>query len=112
MTGGDADGIPDGAEVQGGTYSGIAFYELGARMGRKDIFVAIDHMAGADPATLPRKDALNKVVEAFRQKNIFVHFRRGPAVLGQFDSLRHPHRRRRPPHRRSLPCPDEPTNLE
>ncbi|HEX5658161.1 MAG TPA: hypothetical protein VFX59_13245, partial [Polyangiales bacterium] len=70
----DADGIPDSAEIPGGTIAGLSMYAYGARTGRKDIFVEIDRMAGEDPATLPRKEALDKVVQAFERKNIFVHF--------------------------------------
>ncbi len=70
----DQDGLPDSAEVAGGTYAGIPLYELGARLGRKDIFVEIDHMDSSDEGILPRREALDKVVAAFAKQNIGLHF--------------------------------------
>lgn len=73
----DLDGIPDSAKVQGGTYAGLDLYAMGARRGRRDIFIEIDYMTGTDPATKPRREALQKVVDAFAEKNIAVHIDTG-----------------------------------
>ncbi|MET0286906.1 MAG: hypothetical protein ABW352_20660 [Polyangiales bacterium] len=81
----DQDGIPDVAEIPGGTFGGLSMYAMGARTNQKDLFIEIDHMAGADPATLPRKDALDKVAAAFLRKNIVLHFDVGPLFSPSFD---------------------------
>ncbi|HEY6882312.1 MAG TPA: hypothetical protein VI299_29980 [Polyangiales bacterium] len=81
----DNDGIPDANEVPGGTFSGLSLYAMGARPNQRDVFVEVDHMAGADPATLPRKAALDRVVEAFRRRNIAVHFDVGDLFAPSFD---------------------------
>lgn len=73
----DRDGIPDTAKQPGGTYAGMNLYALGARGGRRDIFVEVDYMKGSDPALLPRREALQKVVEAFAARNIGLHFDSG-----------------------------------
>ncbi|MET0284042.1 MAG: hypothetical protein ABW352_06215 [Polyangiales bacterium] len=70
----DNDGIPDAAELEGATFSSINLYGMGARQNQRDVFVEIDWMSGADPATLPRKEALDRVVDAFQRRNIAVHF--------------------------------------
>ncbi len=65
----DEDGIPDSAKVPGGTYGGLDFYSMGARPGKRDIFMQIDYMkepeGRTEPALKPRKEALQKVVDAF-----------------------------------------------
>ncbi|MET0286056.1 MAG: hypothetical protein ABW352_16365 [Polyangiales bacterium] len=70
----DSDGIPDVAETEGATFSGLSLYGMGARPNQRDVFIEIDYMAGGDVATLPRKEALDRVVEAFRLRNIALHF--------------------------------------
>lgn len=69
----DLDGIPDSAKQPGGTYAGLDLYGMGARAGRRDIFVEIDYMKGADPALTPRSEALQKVVDAFALRGIGLH---------------------------------------
>lgn len=66
----DGDGIPDSAKRAGGRYGGLDLYAMGARAGQRDIFLQIDHMADPgdgrhDPMLQPRKEALQKVVDAF-----------------------------------------------
>jgi hypothetical protein len=81
----DGDGIPDRAELPGATFSGLDLYAMGARQGRRDLFVEIDYMAGSDPATTPRKEALQKVVDAFSRRNIALHFDVGELFSESFD---------------------------
>lgn len=69
----DRDGIPDSAKTAGGTYAGLDLYAMGARRGRRDVFMEIDYMQGTDPALTPRAEALQKVVDAFAAKNIALH---------------------------------------
>lgn len=69
----DRDGIPDSAKVAGGTYGGLDLYALGARRGQRDVFMEIDYMQGSDAALVPRRDALQMVVDAFARKNIALH---------------------------------------
>lgn len=66
----DGDGIPDSAEVDGGTFAGINLYAMGARTGRKDILVQVDYMSSSDPGVTPRKQALDNVKAAFSTQNI------------------------------------------
>ena len=65
----DEDGIPDSAKIPGGTYGGLDFYAMGARPGKRDIFMQIDTMkepeGRSEPMLKPRKEALQKVVDAF-----------------------------------------------
>lgn len=79
----DKDGIPDSAEVQGGTFAGLDLFALGARQGVRDIFIEVDYMAvPADAADgklgmIPQAEALTKVQKAFERQNIKVHFDTG-----------------------------------
>lgn len=73
----DRDGIPDSAKQQGGTYAGLDLYAMGARPGRRDMFIEVDYMAGTDPGLTPRREALQKVVDAFALRNIAVHIDTG-----------------------------------
>jgi len=84
----DQDGIPDSAKVSGGTYGGLDLYAMGARRGRRDIFVEIDYMAGTDPGTTPRLEALQKMESVFAAKGIAVHFDTGNLHAGSFDPAR------------------------
>ncbi|QXL84819.1 lamin tail domain-containing protein [Comamonas sp. NLF-1-9] len=66
----DGDGIPDSAKQPGGSYGGLDLYAMGARAGQRGIFMQIDYMADPgdgrhDPMLRPRKEALQKVVDAF-----------------------------------------------
>jgi hypothetical protein len=81
----DFDGIPDSAKVRGGTYAGLDLYAMGARPGRRDIFIEIDYMTGTDPGIKPRREALQKVVDAFAEKNIAVHLDTGNLYSQEFD---------------------------
>jgi hypothetical protein len=71
----DADGIPDCSEVSGSTFAGLPLYDWGARTGQKDIFIEVDYMvSGGDEGIVPRKEALQKVVDVFAAQGIAVHF--------------------------------------
>ncbi|HEY0846139.1 MAG TPA: hypothetical protein VGE12_12290 [Noviherbaspirillum sp.] len=69
----DLDGIPDSAKVSGGTYGGLDLYAMGARRGRRDIFLEIDYMDGSDVATTPRREAIEKMRDAFAARGIALH---------------------------------------
>jgi hypothetical protein len=73
----DKDGIPDSAEVAGGTFAGIDYYAMGARVAQPDVFIQIDHMKSTDQGILPAKESMQKVVDAFKARNIAVHFDSG-----------------------------------
>jgi hypothetical protein len=85
----DEDGIPDSAEVEGGTYAGMDLFAMGARTGRRDIFVEFDYMITAHPeftvSSQPQERSLQKVVEAFARKNVVVHFDVGSAYSSEFN---------------------------
>ncbi len=70
----DEDGIPDSAEVPGGSFSGMDLYAMGARTGQRDIFVELDHMDSSDEGISPQREALDNVVAAFAKHNIALHF--------------------------------------
>lgn len=70
----DQDGIPDCSEIEGSTFAGISLYELGARINQKDIFIEVDYMDSSDEGVIPRREALQKVVDSFATKNISIHF--------------------------------------
>lgn len=70
----DQDGIPDCSEVEGSTFAGISLYELGARTNQKDIFIEVDYMDSSDEGVIPRREALQKVVDSFANENISIHF--------------------------------------
>jgi hypothetical protein len=81
----DHDGIPDTAKRAGGTYAGLDLWTMGARPGRRDIFIEVDHMTGNDPGLTPRHEALQKVVDAFAAKNIALHIDAGDLYSTAFD---------------------------
>ena len=88
----DHDGIPDSAKVVGGTFGGLDLYTMGARPGRKDMFIQVDYL-GANPATgtqesviLPAEAALTKMVDAFTPHQIAVHFDAGTLFSANVDS--------------------------
>jgi hypothetical protein len=83
----DKDGIPDSAEVAGGTFGGVDYYAMGARANQPDIFVQIDHMKSADLGITPTKEALQKVVDAFKLKKIAVHFDVGNLYNAKFNPI-------------------------
>lgn len=77
----DQDGIPDCSEQPGSSYAGLPLYDWGAREGQKDIFIELDYMDATnnnvqpqDEGIIPRKEALQKVVEVFASQGIAVHF--------------------------------------
>ena len=80
----DDDGIPDSAETAGGTLGGLDLYAMGARENQKDIFIEVDQMVSSDLRLIPRREALQKVVEAFSARNIKVHFDAGNAFALAF----------------------------
>lgn len=84
----DHDGIPDSAKAPGGTYAGMDLYTMGARTGRRDLFMEIDYMQGSDPALTPRLEALQKVVDAFAAKNIALHVDTGKLYSDGIDAQR------------------------
>jgi hypothetical protein len=81
----DLDGIPDTAKIQGGTYAGLDLHAMGARPGRRDIFIEVDYMNSNDPGIKPRREALQKLVDAFAEKNIAVHLDTGNLYSQAFD---------------------------
>jgi hypothetical protein len=81
----DRDGIPDSAKRNGGTYGGLDLYAMGARAGRRDIFIEIDYMDGADIATRPRREALQKMEKAFADKGIALHLDTGSLHAPDFN---------------------------
>jgi hypothetical protein len=83
----DGDGVPDSAKVPGGTYGGLDLYAMGARLGRRDLFMEIDYMKSADPGITPRREALQKLVDAFGEHNIAVHIDTGKLYSATFDPL-------------------------
>jgi hypothetical protein len=80
----DADGIPDSAEVSGGTFAGLDLYAMGARTGQKDIFIEVDYMNSTDPGVIPRAESLSNVVSAFSAQNFVVHFDTGTLFSPSF----------------------------
>lgn len=81
----DNDGIPDSAEVSGGGYNGLNLYAMGARTGKRDLFIEVDSMTSSDAGLNPQREALDKVVAAFAAKNIAVHFDAGDAFATGFN---------------------------
>ncbi|TCS39435.1 lamin tail-like protein [Paucimonas lemoignei] len=81
----DGDGIPDSAKLYGGTYAGLDLYAMGARPGRRDLFIEIDYMNSADPGITPRREALQKLLDAFAEHNIAVHIDTGNLYSGSYD---------------------------
>lgn len=77
----DADGVPDQAEVPGGTYAGLDLYALGARTGQADIFVEVHRVDSSDPGVTPHPAALAKVTTAFGSRGYAVHFDVAPTPL-------------------------------
>lgn len=82
----DGDGIPDSAEVPGGTFAGLDLYAMGARTGQLDIFIEVDRMTSADAGVIPRSESLQKVVDAFAAQSIAVHFDAGSAFSSSFST--------------------------
>ncbi|MEO8838400.1 MAG: hypothetical protein ABI351_06785 [Herbaspirillum sp.] len=89
----DVDGIPDSAKLPGGTYGGLDLYAMGARAGQRDIFMQIDYMkepvGRIEPMLKPRKEALQKVVDAFANsptagKPYALHIDVGPLYSSSF----------------------------
>lgn len=69
----DLDNIPDVAEQPGARYGALDVHALGARAGQRDLFMEVDYMRSQDMATTPREEALDKVVEAFKRRDIALH---------------------------------------
>ena len=82
----DQDGIPDSAEVQGGTYAGLDLYAMGARAGTKNLFLEVDQMWSNDAGVVVQKAALQKVVDAFASHDIVVSFDAGSAFSSSFST--------------------------
>ena len=82
----DGDGIPDSAKLPGSTYAGMDLYSMGARQGKRDIFIEIDHMNSTDPGVIPRAEALQKVVDAFAAKGIALHIDAGTQFSATFST--------------------------
>jgi hypothetical protein len=80
----DKDGIPDSAEVVGGTFAGIDLYSMGARTGKRDIFIELDRMDSTDAGINPIKESLQMVVKAFASKEINVVFDAGNSFSQTF----------------------------
>lgn len=85
----DNDGIPDQAEVPGGTFAGLPLYDWGARVGVRDIFVHIDYMDSTDPGVIPREEALIRVRAAFTNSGEFtIHIDAGDLFVSGTDASR------------------------
>ena len=80
----DDDGIPDSAEVAGGTFAGLDLYAMGARTSQPDIFVEVDYMNTTDPGVVPQRAALDKVAAAFEDEGISLHFDAGTRFSSSF----------------------------
>lgn len=80
----DLDGIPDTAEIAGGTFAGLDLYAMGARTGKKDLFVEVDSMESTDLGIVTNIESLQMVVAAFGKKNINVMFDAGNAFSSTF----------------------------
>jgi hypothetical protein len=85
----DNDGIPDSAEVSGETYNGLDLYAIGARAGKRDLFIEVDNMISSDPGLNPQRESLDKVVAAFAAHNIAIHFDAGNAFASGFNPALH-----------------------
>lgn len=81
----DLDGIPDSAKVSGGSYAGLNLYAMGARRGRRDIFIEVDYMGSTDIGTTPRREALEKMRAAFAARGIALHFDAGSLYASGVD---------------------------
>lgn len=79
----DLDGLPDVAEVSGGTWNEQPLFDWGARTGQRDLFVELDWLdptgySGAfDPGVLPRREALERIEQVYRAHGLHVHFDSG-----------------------------------
>jgi hypothetical protein len=79
----DNDGLPDLAEVPNSTWNELPLHAWGARTGQRDVFVEVDWLnpsgrTGAlDPGILPRREALERIEQVFRGRNLFLHFDTG-----------------------------------
>lgn len=82
----DGDGIPDSAEVSGGTFAGMDLYSMGARTGQKNIFIEVDYMNSTDPGVIPRRESLQMVVDSFNAQSIKVHFDAGTTFGSSFST--------------------------
>ena len=80
----DDDGIPDSAEVAGGTFAGLDLYAMGARTSQADIFVEVDYMNTTDAGVVPQRAALDKIVAAFDKEGISLHFDAGTRFSSSF----------------------------
>jgi hypothetical protein len=80
----DQDGIPNSAEVPGGTFAGMDLYAMGARAAQKDLFININAMTSSDVGVAPRPESLQKVVNSFAAHGIQVHFDAGNLFGGSF----------------------------
>jgi len=80
----DNDGIPDSAEVAGGTFAGIDLYAMGARTGKRDIFIELDRMESTAAGINPKIDSLQMIVSAFAKKGINVVFDAGNSFSDTF----------------------------
>lgn len=87
----DGDGVPSSAKVSGGTYAGLDLYAMGARPGQRDVFIEINAMdqdataAQPDLGFVVRREALQKVVDAFSPKGIRLHIDAGSRFSATFD---------------------------
>jgi hypothetical protein len=82
----DGDGIPDSAEVSGGTFAGLDLHSMGARTGQKNIFIEVDYMNSIDAGVIPRRESLQMVVDSFNAQSIKVHFDAGTTFSSSFST--------------------------
>ncbi|SMC28273.1 Carbohydrate binding domain-containing protein [Andreprevotia lacus DSM 23236] len=80
----DDDGIPDTAEVAGGTYGGLDLYSIGVRAGHPDILIQVDYMQSTDEGIKPQREALQAVTAAFAKRGYGVFFDVGNLYSSSF----------------------------
>lgn len=81
----DGDGIPDSAEVPGGSFAGMNLYAMGVRPGKRDILIQVDYMDSTDPGLTPRKEAMDNVKAAFAANGVNMVIDVGD-LFGAFDT--------------------------
>ena len=81
----DGDGIPDSAEVPGGSFAGMNLYAMGVRAGKRDILIQVDYMDSPDPGLTPRKEAMDNVKASFGANGVNMVIDVGD-LFGAFDT--------------------------
>lgn len=76
----DADGIPDCAEQSGRGFHGVPYYDYGARVGQRDLFVEFDWVEGRRPEAGARW--IDDLIRVMGIAGIKVHIDVGDAIDG------------------------------